>query len=125
MARDQQISGGLFDQIVEGASTACQISVSATALRVETKTGQRFDLPLRDMQVEIGGASGKMLFCRPPARDLTIFSEDPHLVSVWMAVAPGPLVIQLEAVEKLLPLFPVGRGKASWVERKLPSRARS
>jgi predicted Zn-dependent protease len=46
-----------------------------------TAAGQTFVIPLHELQLELGGASHKMVFCRPRDKSLTFFCEDANLLT--------------------------------------------
>ena len=64
-------------------------------IRALTLDGDRFDIPFRECQLEIGGFSGRMIFCRNQDRSLTIFCEDRTFPSALSSASAGILDQQL------------------------------
>jgi hypothetical protein len=73
--------------------------VQHDGVHAQTADGQSFHLPFEDCQVELGGASGRMWFCRNAPRTLTFFSEGPALGAALAVHGPVPLRARLEQVE--------------------------
>lgn len=69
-------SGGVFSQDIAGGRAGASISLAPEGVVAHTTTGQRFTVRWDQCQLEMGGASGRMVFCRTPDRSLTIFCED-------------------------------------------------
>ncbi|MDD9971031.1 MAG: M48 family metallopeptidase [Myxococcales bacterium] len=65
----------MFDKRLQGGRAGAQLTVDAHGVHASTTAGDTFDVPARDCQLELGGASGRMWFCRTPDRQLTIYSE--------------------------------------------------
>jgi beta-barrel assembly-enhancing protease len=72
-----QFDGGVFSAEVEGGRSGAEISFTSHSVVATTPAGQLFSVPFARAELELGGASGKMWFCRAPERELTIFSEAP------------------------------------------------
>jgi predicted Zn-dependent protease len=72
-----QFDGGVFSAEVEGGRSGAEISFTSHAVVATTPEGQLFSVPFSRAELERGGASGRMWFCRAPERKLTIFSEAP------------------------------------------------
>jgi Zn-dependent protease with chaperone function len=76
MMNDQQtFSGGVFHESIEGGRAGAEISIDTQAVVARLQDDQQFSLRFEKLQLETGGASGKMVFCRNEDRSLTIFSE--------------------------------------------------
>jgi Zn-dependent protease with chaperone function len=74
---DQIFTGGVFHHSLPDGRAGAEIVISpieivATTLDAEPRA---FVLKLSHCQLELGGASGRMLFCRNEDRSLTIFSD--------------------------------------------------
>ncbi len=73
---EHEFSGGVFSDAIDGGRAGAEIELSPTGISARTPDGPRFEIPYRDCQLEIGGFSGRMVFCRNQDRSLTIFCED-------------------------------------------------
>lgn len=58
-------------------------------------SGETFFVPYRDCQVELGGNSGRMVFCRDGDRTVTIFCEDRKFPAALSLASSGTLDGQL------------------------------
>ncbi len=72
----QEFDAGVFSEQVPGGRCSVTLYCESSGLRAVTESGQQFFLRYEQMQLELGGASGNMLFCRNPDRSLTLFCED-------------------------------------------------
>ncbi|MCP4375227.1 MAG: M48 family metallopeptidase [bacterium] len=68
-------SGGVFSSDIDGGRAGAEICLTFSGITAVTSTNQHFTLPYSDCRIEIGGASGKMIFCRNGDKSLTIFCE--------------------------------------------------
>jgi beta-barrel assembly-enhancing protease len=94
-----ELEGGVFSQELPGGRAGARITVSEDGVQAHTAEGQRFRLSFEHCRLELGGASGRMWFCRDEARSLTLFSEGPALGAALGVHAPASLRAQLESVE--------------------------
>lgn len=94
-----ELEGGVFSQDLEGGRAGARITVSQEGVQAQTTEGYRFRLGFEQIRLSLGGASGRMWFCRDEARDITIFSEGPALGAALAVHATPSLRAQLEAVE--------------------------
>ncbi|GIW82487.1 MAG: hypothetical protein KatS3mg105_4294 [Gemmatales bacterium] len=69
-------TGGVFSKQLEDGRESAQIFFSPEAIIARTQGGKTFTLRYDECDLEMGGASGRMVFCRNPDRSLTIFCED-------------------------------------------------
>jgi len=88
-------SGGVFSDTIDGGRSGAEIELSAGAVSARTPDGDRFDIPFHQCQVEIGGFSGRMVFCRNQDRSLTIFCEDRKFRAALSQASAGLLDEQL------------------------------
>jgi len=72
----RDFKGGVFSSKIEGGRAGADIQIQGDRIAALCTDGDVFELPFRDCHLEIGGASGRMFFCRNAAKDLTIFCED-------------------------------------------------
>jgi predicted Zn-dependent protease len=68
--------GGVFSEAIAGGRAGATLSVDDVGVTATTPDGQPFRLTHAEMSLEMGGASGHMLFLRNGARTVTIFSDD-------------------------------------------------
>jgi predicted Zn-dependent protease len=94
-----ELEGGVFSQELQGGRAGARITVTEDGVQAQTSEGHRFRLSFEQCQLSLGGASGRMWFCRDEARDITIFSEGPALGAALAVHASPTLRAQLEAVE--------------------------
>ena len=71
-----EFAAGIFSDQVTGGRCAATVQCDGSGLVAQTANGQRFFLRYDQLQLELGGASGRMLFCRNSDRSLTIFCEE-------------------------------------------------
>ena len=93
-----EFEGGVFSDEIEGGRASATIELSTSGMVALTSTGQRFGILYRDCQLDIGGATGRMVFCRTPDRKLTIFCEDRRFPAALDMESGGELAEQLSAV---------------------------
>jgi len=72
----QEFEAGVFSDQVPGGRCSVTLHCEAAGLKAVTEAGQEFFLRYDQMQLELGGASGRMFFCRNADRTLTLFCED-------------------------------------------------
>ncbi|MFN7736304.1 MAG: M48 family metallopeptidase [Pirellula sp.] len=110
---NQQFRGGVFHHSIPDGRIGAEIRItpseiiaepSAEALSVmepsEIARLTRWVIPLSECQVDLGGASGRMVFCRNKERDLTIFCEERGFAAMLGDRSGGRLSEQLHIVKK-------------------------
>lgn len=75
MTETREFQGGVFSSSIEGGRAGARITLTYDALLAEDVEGRKFRLPYAGCKLELGGASGRMWFCRSPDGTLTLFSE--------------------------------------------------
>ena len=93
-----EFSGGVFTSAIGGGRAGARISFSSDSLIATTSDGELFRVRFSDCQLELGGASGRMWFCRTPDRSLTIFCEAAGFAAALQQKAPRELGAKLAAV---------------------------
>ena len=93
-----EFEGGVFSDEIDGGRASATIELSTSGMVALTSTGQRFGILYRDCQLDIGGATGRIVFCRTPDRKLTIFCEDRRFPAALDMESGGELAEQLSAV---------------------------
>ena len=76
MSSLSEFQGGVFSQEIEGGRAGATVSLAPEGVVAFATTRQRFTVRYSDCRLEMGGASGRMVFCRNADRSLTIFCED-------------------------------------------------
>jgi beta-barrel assembly-enhancing protease len=77
MQGTRHFPGGVFSGTIDGGRAGATVSLTRDAVVAVTSEGQAFRVRFAECRLELGGASGKMWFCRTPDRALTIFCEAP------------------------------------------------
>jgi predicted Zn-dependent protease len=95
MMGEHTFSGGVFSDTIDGGRAGAEIELSPTGVSALTPDGDRFAIPYRECQLEIGGFSGRMIFCRNQDRSLTIFCEDRNFPAALSSGSAGILDQQL------------------------------
>ena len=93
-----EFEGGVFSDEIEGGRASATIELSTSGMVALTSTGQRFGILYRDCQLDIGGATGRMVFCRTLDRKLTIFCEDRRFPAALDMESGGELAEQFSSV---------------------------
>ena len=96
---DDEVSGGVFSEEIDGGRAGATIRLGDRGIRALTSDGREFVLSYDDCQLEMGGASGHMLFCRTSDRSLTIFTEDRRFPAALQRAASGGLFEQVEEIQ--------------------------
>jgi Zn-dependent protease with chaperone function len=95
---DDEFTGGVFCDDIDGGRAGAVIRADERGVRARTTDGQEFSVPYNDCNLEMGGASGHMLFCRTSDRSLTIFCEDRRFPSALQQSNAGELFEQIEEI---------------------------
>lgn len=103
---DEEFEGGVFSKEIDGGRAGASIRLDDRGLIARLSDGEQFFLSFSECSLEIGGASGRMIFCRNADRSLTIFCEDKRFPAALEQGSAGELMEQLEEINAL------GRRKA-------------
>ena len=85
--------GGVFSDETALGRVGVEITVEPQGIDAKPGEGATFKLASTEVLLEVGGASGKMVFCRNPEQTLTIFSEAPGFLKA-LTLHPNPHVHQ-------------------------------
>ena len=96
----RDFSGGVFSEQIDGGRAGAEIELSTTGISATTADGRLFNIPYNECQVQVGGFSGRMVFCRNRDQSLTIFCEDKSFVPSLSEASHGLLSLQLESQVK-------------------------
>jgi Zn-dependent protease with chaperone function len=92
---NQPISGGVFHSDLSDGRAGVEIELLQSHLCASTADGEAYVIPYDECQLEFGGYSGKMLFCRNSDRSITIFSDEKRFPKELAVAAAGRLDEQL------------------------------
>ncbi len=95
----QEFFGGVFSDKIEGGRAAAKISIHPQGLVAETLEEQRFEIPFGECQLDKGGASGRMIFCRNTDRSVTLFCEERGFPKALESLSMGAFSGQLRTIQ--------------------------
>jgi Zn-dependent protease with chaperone function len=72
---ERSFSGGVFCDSIDGGRAGAEIELQPVGIRARLHDGSVILIAYRQCQIEVGGFSGQMVFCRTPDRSVTIFCE--------------------------------------------------
>jgi hypothetical protein len=95
--------GGVFHDSIPGGRSGARIQLRRNEIVAEaTCEGEPFfSLPFDDCDLDLGGASGRMVFCRDPEKTLTIFCEERGFMDELRDGSYGVLAPQLDQLTRL------------------------
>ncbi len=92
----QTFAGGVFCESIEGGRASAQIQLTHEGISARANSGEQFLLPYRECNIEIGGASDRMVFCRNPDQSLTIYCEERAFAKTLAEASMGLLDQQIK-----------------------------
>jgi len=92
--------GGVFSDKIEGGRTSAKISIGPQGIAAETLEEQRFEISYGECQLDKGGATGRMIFCRNEDRSITLFCEERGFSKALETQSLGLLSPQMLAINK-------------------------
>lgn len=95
---EDEFPGGVFSQEIDGGRAGAHIRLGDRGIRARTSDNREFVVPYEDCQLEMGGASGRMLFCRTSDRSLTIFTEERRFPMALQRASSGGLFEQVDEI---------------------------
>ena len=96
---ETSFAGGVFSPELEDRRSPGSIELVDGKLVITTRSDATVTLPLIGARIEVGGASGKMVFCRHPQHEgVTIYSESPGFVDALWAAGDEGIRAQLRAL---------------------------
>ncbi len=93
-----EFEGGVFSSSIEGGRASAAIELTSSGIKAQASDGQEFFINYSECQLDIGGASGRMVFCRTQDRSLTIFCEDRRFPAALEIDSGGELASQISSV---------------------------
>lgn len=97
---NDQFEGGVFHESIEGGRASALIELTAGSVKAVASSGEQFEIRFSDCALDIGGASGRMVFLRTPDRKLTIFCEDRRFPTALELDGGTELADKLSTVKK-------------------------
>jgi beta-barrel assembly-enhancing protease len=98
MWESTDFQGGVFADEIDGGRAGAELELSHDGITARTADGSAFFLAFSECQLEMGGASGHMVFCRNQNRSLTIFCEDRRFPQALEHVSAGLLSEELQNI---------------------------
>lgn len=98
---DEEFVGGVFSKEIDGGRAGASIRLDDRGLIARLSDGEQFYLGYNECNLEIGGASGRMIFCRNADRSLTMFCEDKRFAAALERSSAGELMEQLEGINAI------------------------
>lgn len=102
MGSPKEFQGGVFAQSLPGGRASARIEVLPEGLRACTSDNQVFELTFDSMELELGGASGRMMFCRNADKSMTLFCEERGFIFALTRLAGKHVKDQLAPMQSRL-----------------------
>ncbi len=93
-------NGGIFSDNFEGGRRGATIRIAPEGVVATVADGREYRIRFGECHIEMGGTSGRMLFCRTADRSLTIFCDDRRFGSELRRGAGGLLDEPLAACSR-------------------------
>lgn len=95
---DDEFPGGVFSDEIDGGRAGAHLRLGDRGITARTSDGREFVIPSSDCDLELGGESGRMIFCRTADRSLTFFCEDRRFPEALKRAAVGELFEQVDSI---------------------------
>ena len=95
---DDEFPGGVFSDEIDGGRAGAHIRLGDRGIAARTSEGREFVITYSDCDLELGGDSGRMVFCRNADRALTFFCEDRRFPEALKRAAVGELFEQVDTI---------------------------
>lgn len=95
---DDEFPGGVFSDEIDGGRAGAHIRLGDRGITARTSEGREFVIGYSDCDLELGGDSGRMVFCRTADRTLTFFCEDRRFPEALKRAAVGELFEQVDTI---------------------------
>ncbi|NQV25139.1 MAG: M48 family metallopeptidase [Rhodopirellula sp.] len=95
---DDEFSGGVFSDEIDGGRAGAHLRLGDRGITARTSTGREFVIRYSDCDLELGGDSGRMVFCRTVDRSLTFFCDDRRFPEAMKRAAVGELFEQVDRI---------------------------
>ena len=95
---DDEFPGGVFSDEIDGGRSGAHLRLGDRGIAARTTDGREFVISYSDCDLELGGDSGRMVFCRTADRELTFFCEDRRFPEALKRAAVGELFEQVDQI---------------------------
>lgn len=95
---DDEFPGGVFSDEIDGGRSGAHLRLGDRGIAARTSEGREFVIGYSDCDLELGGDSGRMVFCRTADRELTFFCEDRRFPEALKRAAVGELFEQVDQI---------------------------
>jgi beta-barrel assembly-enhancing protease len=95
---DDEFPGGVFSDEIDGGRSGAHLRLGDRGITARTSEGREFVIGYSDCDLELGGDSGRMVFCRTADRSLTFFCEDRRFPEALKRAAVGELFEQVDQI---------------------------
>ena len=95
---DDEFPGGVFSDEIDGGRAGAHLRLGDRGITARSSEGREFVISYSDCTLELGGDSGRMLFCRTADRSLTFFCEDRRFPEALKRAAVGELFEQVDTI---------------------------
>ena len=95
---DDEFPGGVFSDEIDGGRAGAHLRLGDRGITARTSDGREFVISYSDCDLELGGDSGRMVFCRTVDRSLTFFCEDRRFPEALKRAAVGELFEQVDQI---------------------------
>lgn len=95
---DDEFPGGVFSDEIGGGRAGAHLRLGDRGITARTSAGREFAISYSDCDLELGGDSGRMVFCRTVDRSLTFFCEDRRFPEALKRAAVGELFEQVDQI---------------------------
>lgn len=95
---DDEFPGGVFSDEIDGGRAGAHLRLGDRGITARTTGEREFFIPYSDCDLELGGDSGKMVFCRTPDRELTFFCDDRRFPEALKRAAIGELFDDVDEI---------------------------
>lgn len=95
---DDEFPGGVFSDEIDGGRSGAHLRLGNRGITARTSEGREFVIGYSDCDLELGGDSGRMVFCRTADRSLTFFCEDRRFPEALKRAAVGELFEQVDQI---------------------------
>jgi beta-barrel assembly-enhancing protease len=95
---DDEFPGGVFSDEIDGGRAGAHLRLGDRGITARTSEGRELFISYSDCDLELGGDSGRMVFCRTTDRSLTFFCEDRRFPEALKRAAVGELFEQVDQI---------------------------
>ncbi len=93
-----EFAGGVFSKTLAEGRAGATLQLNTSGVSAQTAKGESFSIPFSNLEFEIGGQKGAMVFCRHAKEDLTFYTDDPQFTNAVLQTAPPQAASQLKSL---------------------------